>query len=428
MMQQRFDSLDAWLAWQQSLHFSDIDMGLERMHLLASRLDLFQLPFPIISVAGTNGKGSSVALLEAIYQAAGYNTGAYTSPYLYRYNERITIAGQACPDEAIIQVFEQIEDAREETTLTYFEFSTLAALLLYKQHPVDIALLEVGMGGRLDAVNAWDADVALITSIGIDHVKWLGDNREAIGYEKAGIMRTNQPVICGDPKPPESISQHAKAIGANLQQTGVDFFWHKQGETWRWSNKDQQLEALPKPTLEGDYQYQNAANVIAVVDALSDKLPVTEAAIRQGLPSVSLQGRLQILQHTPQIVLDVAHNAHAAAELAKWLASKACKGKTYALFSMLSDKDIHEVLDHLHNLFDEWLMFPLADSRGLTQAELEAAVRLNDNLHTYTVHESIELAWEDCQAKLQNDDRVIVFGSFSVLAEFKGLPDVDVAQ
>lgn len=423
-MPQRFDTLDAWLEWQQSLHFSDIDMGLERMQLLASRLDLFSLPFPIISVAGTNGKGSSVSMLDAIYQAVGYITGAYTSPYLYRYNERITISGEACADAEIIQVFEQIEDARADTTLTYFEFSTLAALLLYKQRKVDVALLEVGMGGRLDAVNTWDADVALITSIGIDHVKWLGDDREAIGHEKAGIMRADRPVICGDPNPPASIANHASAIGAKLQQTGVDFSWQKHSDAWQWSNKNRQLTDLPTPNLQGDYQYQNAANVIAVVDALSSQLPVTEAALHQGLQAVQLQGRLQIIQASPQIVLDVAHNAHAAKELAKWLNSQSCKGKTLALFSMLSDKDINDVLQHLHNDIDDWILFPLQDERGLSKQELERVATDNADLKSATVYDSIEKAWEVCQAQLADDDRLIVFGSFSVLAEFKPLSKI----
>lgn len=427
-MPQRFDTLDAWLEWQQSLHFSDIDMGLERMQLLASRLDLFSLRFPIISVAGTNGKGSSVSMLDAIYQAAGYTTGAYTSPYLYRYNERITISGQACTDAEIIQVFEQIEDARADTTLTYFEFSTLAALLLYKQREVDIALLEVGMGGRLDAVNTWDADVALITSIGIDHVKWLGDNREAIGHEKAGIMRTDRPVICGDPNPPTSIANHASAIGAKLQQTGVDFSWQKHSDRWQWSNITRQLTDLPKPNLQGDYQYQNAANVLAAVDVLSAQLHVTEAALHQGLQTVQLQGRLQIVQTSPQIVLDVAHNAHAASELAKWLNSQSCKGKTFALFSMLSDKDINDVLQHLHDDIDEWILFPLQDERGLSKQQLEGIAADNTDLKSATVYDSIEQAWEVCKAQLAEDDRLIVFGSFSVLAEFKPLSSLDVSS
>ncbi|CAA6815323.1 MAG: Dihydrofolate synthase (EC @ Folylpolyglutamate synthase (EC [uncultured Thiotrichaceae bacterium] len=420
-MRPPLNSLEAWLEWQQSLHFSEIDMGLARMQLLASRLDILRFPFPIISVAGTNGKGSSVSMLDAIYQAAGYKTGAYTSPFLYHYNERITISGEPCSDAEIIQVFEQIEDAREDTTLTYFEFSTLAALLLYKQKGVDIALLEVGMGGRLDAVNTWDADVALISSIGIDHVKWLGDNREVIGHEKAGIMRTGRAVICGDPNPPESIKKHALAIDAKLQQTGMDFSWQHQNDTWQWSNDRRSYERLPKPNLQGGYQYQNAANVLAVIDALSEQLPVSEEAIHQGLTAVKLQGRLQIIQSSPQIVLDVAHNAHAATELAKWLESQPCRGRTLAFFSMLSDKNIQDVLSHLHTFVDEWIIFPLEDERGFTKSELERAVAQAGNLQVCTVHESIKSAWEACQSTLHEDDQVIVFGSFSVLAEFKGL-------
>lgn len=427
-MQQRFDSLDAWLTWQQSLHFSEIDMGLERMQRLASRLDLFTHAFPIISVAGTNGKGSSVSMLDAIYQAAGYKTGAYTSPYLYRYNERITISGKPLEDAEIIQVFEQIEDAREDTTLTYFEFSTLAALLLFKHKQVDVALLEVGMGGRLDAVNTWDADVALITSIGIDHVKWLGDNREQIGHEKAGIMRANHVAICGDPNPPASIQKHASAIGAQLQQTGEDFSWKKQADSWQWSNQRQCLKGLPAPNLRGSYQYQNAANVLAVVDAMSAQLPVSEAAIHGGLTAVSLQGRLQVIQHAPQIILDVAHNAHAATELAKWLNDEPCTGKTIAFFSMLSDKDIHDVLQHLHNLIDEWVLFPLSDARGFTRDELTSVFTQHAGLKNWVVHDSIQTAWHDCQGKMQDNDRVIVFGSFSVLAAFNALTHADEAQ
>ena len=434
-MTPRFSSLDDWLRWQESLHWTSIDLGLNRIREVANRMQLFDITFPVITVAGTNGKGSTVAMLEAILHEEGYQTGTYTSPYLYRYNERIKLSTKEADDALICTAFEAIDQARmkgDEVSLTYFEFATLAAIWIFKERHVEVAILEVGMGGRLDAVNLWDADVAIITSIGIDHVKWLGDNREDIGREKAGIMRTDRPVISGDPNPPESIATQAARIKAILYQAGDDFSWEKKDSVWNLMSESQCWENLPLPALKGNFQLNNAAVALMALLTLRDKLPVTTLCIKAGLQQVKLPGRLEYIQTQPDIILDVAHNAHAAKQLALWLSSLPNKsGKTYAVFSMLDDKDISEVARILNPYIDHWFIATLDDPRGLPVKDLEKKMKGIDSKRGKSIDietvteaeidsfESISDAWNVCKNRLEKKDKVIVFGSFLVLSEFK---------
>ena len=435
----RFNTLDEWLVWQDSLHWTTIDLGLDRLRDVANKMQLFNdLPFTIITVGGTNGKGSTVAMLDAILQAEGYMTGAYTSPYLYRYNERIKISGEECSDDLICLAFEAIDLARGDTSLTYFEFATLAAIWVFKQQGVQVAILEVGMGGRLDAVNCWDADAAIITSIGVDHVQWLGDNREDIGYEKSGIMRQNRPVISGDRSPPQSIEAQAQEKNAKLLQAGKHFIWKTQASSWSLSilsaqsvvsNNEQQWLELPYPALQGDFQINNAAVAITALLSLSTKLEISTESLSVGLRQVKLAGRLEQIQARPDVILDVAHNAHAAKELANWLSNNSIDGKTYALFSMLADKDAGQVVRVLSPVIDQWFVSTVDDPRGLAPDDLvlkmtgasdknSSRAYKNSELKI-TPYNTLKVAWETCEKEARQGDRIIVFGSFLVLSEFK---------
>ena len=410
-------TLEQWLSWQETLHLSEIDLGLKRIRQVAKKLDLIAPDFPIITVAGTNGKGSSVAMLDAILKAQGYKTGNYTSPHLVEYNERIKLQGFNVDDELIISAFERIDQARGEISLTYFEFSTLAAMLIFTQEEVDVAILEVGLGGRLDAANLWDASLALITSIDIDHVDWLGDNRETIAIEKAGIMRSNTPAVCGDPNPPKSIDSEAQKIGSILFQIDKDFsFELNDKEEWIWKNKKSKL-TLPHPALKGDFQINNAATVIAGLKAIQTILPVTEDAIKEGLKKANAQGRLQVISKSPEWLIDVAHNPHSAEQLAKYLKQNPVTGKTFALFSMLKDKDITQVLSFMDQVIDEWHITGLESTRGLTINELKQQITRQNPRGNVIPHNSL---FEGCQS-LKNitnsKDRVVAFGSFLVVSD-----------
>ena len=419
-------TLDDWLSWQETLHSSEIDLGLDRIRQVAERLNLLSPPFPVITVAGTNGKGSSVAMLDAIYRAQGYNTGNYTSPHLIDYNERIKLAGTNASDQTIINAFQQIDQARAEISLSYFEFGTLAAMFIFHQKAVDIAILEVGLGGRLDAANLWNASLALITSIDIDHIDWLGDNREKIAIEKAGIMRKGIPVISGDPKPPNSIKTEANRIGAILFQFNKDFSYKKLNNTgleieceretkWEWKNRSKQYQ-FPLPALAGEFQLNNASTVIAGIESLQTTLSVSHSAIKQGLLEATAPGRLQILKESPEWLIDVAHNPHAAKELANYLQKHPVTGKTYALFSMLKDKDIPQVLTILDQYIDEWHIIELEGSRGLTIDELKQYINDLQVRGSVFPHENIAEACQVLKNISKFKDRVVAFGSFLVVS------------
>ena len=439
-------TLEDWLLWQESLHLSEIDLGLDRIGKVAKKLDLLSPSFPIITVAGTNGKGSTVAFLDSILRAEGYKTGAYTSPHLINYNERILLNGEQANDATIIQAFEAIDEARRtikddtgelvDISLTYFEFSTLAAMYIYQQQNVDVAVIEVGLGGRLDAANLWDASLAIITSIGVDHIDWLGDDRDIIAIEKSGIMRKDTPAICGDTNPPNTIATEAKRIGAQLQQINSEFSFiptnalskGKTNKSWQWKNQEVTLD-LQLPIMPGEFQLNNAASAIAGLFSIKSLLPVSLNAINTGLKNAQVIGRLQVIQTQPEWLIDVAHNPHAAKQLAKYIQENPVNGKTYALFSMLRDKDINEVLNLMDSVIDEWHIVATKGSRGLSLEELKQYfnqqnikknTERNLQLNTLTQVISYDSFSDACDAlknMTKDEDRVVAFGSFLVISE-----------
>lgn len=411
----RFKTLPEWLSWQENLHFTEVDPGLSRIGLVWNQLrkDKTVLPFTVITVAGTNGKGSSVAMLESILRAAGYRTGTYTSPHLLRYNERICINSIACDDNPICEAFERIDKVRQATSLTYFEFATLAAIDIFCQQKIDIAILEVGMGGRLDAVNLFDTDIALITPIGLDHVNWLGTTREQIAREKAGIIRANKPVVCSESEPAESLLAYAQSLSAPVYKAQDDYQFSVSEIDWQWSSIEQSWQDLPFPALAGSYQFNNAAAVLKVVDILIKQGKViSKQAIARGLSEVKLAGRFQQISGPVERIFDVTHNQQGAENLAKLLAENPCHGKTYAVLAMLKDKDVTAVVEVLKSSIDIWYLAGLSGSRGMTADEMtnkishliEPAKRVNSA--------EVINAYYLAMANAGNGDRVLIFGSF----------------
>lgn len=409
-------TLNEWLAWQENLHSAEIDLGLTRVARVFDALGLGRAPFKVITVAGTNGKGSSVAMLESILIAAGYRTGAYYSPHLIHYNERVRIGGREVSDDDLCRAFADVETARGHTPLTYFEFGTLAALRLFFTAGLDVVVLEVGLGGRLDAVNVMDCDVALITGIDLDHREWLGADRERIGYEKAGIMRPGRPAVCSDPAPPDSLLAHAADLGAPLARVGSDYGYTILGNTWSWWGASRRRTALPWPNLRGDIQLQNAAGALMSLEFLSTDLPVTQGQIREGLLSVSLAGRLQVLPGAPLCILDVAHNPHAAVVLAKALESIPCHGRTHAVFAMLKDKDIAGVVRVMSNAVDAWHAASLTAERGAGSDQLAACLRECGINGEVEEHPDPRTAYTAARHACAVGDRIVVFGSFYTVA------------
>lgn len=410
-------TLNDWLARIEVMHPTVVEMGLERVQAVKLRLGLAP-SFPIIVVGGTNGKGSVCAMLEAMLAAAGYRVGCYTSPHLLRYNERVRVDRREASDRELCESFADVERARGDVSLTYFEFGTLAAVTLFVRADVDVAILEVGMGGRLDAVNAFDADCAVITSVDIDHVAYLGNTRDAIGFEKAGIFRRGRPAVCADASPPASVRAHAAAIGADLLEIGRDFDFRCNRLNWRFRRTGAAPVVLPYPQLRGAFQLSNASAAIAALSQLRVRLPVPEGAIRAGLVSASVAGRFQVLRHQPTVVADVAHNPHAAAALAGNLDGLPAGGRNLAVFAMLADKDIGGVVEALKDRIDEWLVADLQEPRGASGADLART------LHSHGVGRCIGrfdrpgLAYRHALEHVAAPgDRVIVFGSFHTVAD-----------
>jgi len=369
-------SLAAWLHWLEALHPRAIDLGLERVGAVAGRLGLQPPPVPVITVAGTNGKGSVVACLEACYRAAGRRPGAYTSPHLLTYNERIRIAGEPAADATIIAAFEAIDAARGETTLTYFEFATLAAAWCFRQAGCDLWILEVGLGGRLDATNVFDADVAVITSIDLDHMEWLGPDREAIAREKLGIARRGRPVVCADPDPPASLVEGAAALGAPLLALGDAFRLRAAAGAWQWEGEGERVAGLPRPGWMPDAALGNAAAAVAVARLTDPRLALTPATIRAGLTAVRLPGRLQELPAGGggHWILDVAHNPAAVTLLARAVEERRGTGRVRAAFGLMRRKRLAELVALLAPVVDEWFALEL-DDEGFPAAEIGAAIR-----------------------------------------------------
>jgi dihydrofolate synthase/folylpolyglutamate synthase len=412
----RFATLAEWLAWQETLHPVAIDLGLERIAAVARDLGLLAPACPVITVAGTNGKGSSVALLEAMLRAAGYRVGVYTSPHLLRYNERIRIDGVAVSDADLCAAFARVDAARGERSLTYFEFGTLAALLLFAAADLQAMVLEVGLGGRLDAVNILDADVALVTAIDIDHSAWLGDDRDSIGREKAGIFRAGRPAVCGDPDPPGSVPAAARALGADWHGRDGAFGYRVGERDWTWWGREREYAHLPLPALVGAHQLDNAAAVIQTLLCLEPRLPVARAALEQGLREVRLPGRFQRLPGPVERVLDVAHNPQGARVLAQTLGREAVAGRTRLVLGMLADKDVAAFVTPLAGLVDQWYLGGLDVPRGLDARALRE--RLPDELSAgrVTLAEDVPSAYRGAMAEARPGDRVVVCGSFHTVA------------
>ena len=409
----RFQTLPEWLNWQETLHFTEVDPGLERIGYVWRKMASSpKLPFTVVTVAGTNGKGSSVAMLESILRNAGYKTGTYTSPHILKYNERICIDNTPIDDDSICQAFQRIDSARAEVSLTYFEFATLAAVDIFCRQNIDIALLEVGMGGRLDAVNLFDADIALITPISLDHINWLGTTREQIGCEKAGIITAKKPVVCSE-DPPQSVMTQALSLGSELFQQGQDFFVKKNLNDWQWSNKQSKLINLPFPALEGDYQLQNAAAVIEVISILVENdFSISQQNIKDGLTSVKLAGRFQRIPGDVELILDVTHNQQGAINLEKLLTEISTTGRTFAVIGMLKDKDAAAIAEILKYKIDTWYVAGLNGERGMSSTILA------DQLKPYIEQQKIKqfdmvcLAYQHAMQIAERGDRILVFGSF----------------
>lgn len=419
-------TLQAWLHYIEALHPKSISMGLERLSIVKQRLTLTPT-FPIITVAGTNGKGSTCAMLTNIYRQAGYHVATYTSPHILRYNERVCLDGAQVSDDALCAAFSAVESARKDVELTYFEFGTLAALWLFMQSNVDVAILEIGLGGRLDAVNAFEPDCSIITSIDLDHTEYLGTTREEIGYEKAGVYRTGKPAICGDHHPPSSIIQHATAIGAHLLRVDHDFKWtHSLGAaTWTYASTQHPEQTLLVPALAGEYQFDNASCVITAIACMQSRLPVSEEAIALGLSTVALMGRYQVLKRSPDIILDVAHNPHAAYALRQNLRqSTSGVGKTMAVFSMLADKDIKQVVEVLADAIEHWFVAGLQHPRATSLADLVAIVQGVVPNKPISAFESLTEAYRQACLDASENDRIIVFGSFFTVSEILSLQGV----
>ncbi|MDH5650802.1 MAG: bifunctional tetrahydrofolate synthase/dihydrofolate synthase [Gammaproteobacteria bacterium] len=415
----RFHTLAEWLNWQETLHPSLIELGLERVNGVFLRLqDGRHPPFQVITIAGTNGKGSSVALLDAILRSAGYRTGVYTSPHLLRYNERVCINGEQVSDADLMDAFQRIDTARADISLTYFEFGTLAALDIFYRNPLDVVILEVGLGGRLDAVNIIDADVALITSIGLDHTDWLGPDRESIAREKAGIMRRGKPVVCSDPAVPHAIKAVAAELAAPLYCLGEAFTAGTDTIQLTWRGPHDTRLDLPLPGLRGPHQINNTAGVLMVVELLQESLPITRQQLRQGMLSVQPpRGRQQILTEPVLTVLDVAHNVDSVAALADVLRSLPCTGKTIAVTGILADKDLPGIFSAIHGMVDEWHLADLHVPRGAQAVVLQDALRRvqpDADTHCYA---DVVTAWRTAGARTESSDRLVVFGSFYTVAE-----------
>ena len=435
----RFNHLDDWLAWQEKLNPAEIELGLERVSAVLTQAGLsstFQCP--LITVAGTNGKGSVVAMLEAMAMASGLKVCSYSSPHIFQYNERFKINTQPVDDDMICESFERIDQARGESQLTYFEFGTLAAIDLFFRQEPDLVILEVGLGGRLDAVNVMDADVSIITSVAIDHTDWLGSNRESIGYEKAGIMRAGNPVVCGDRNPPDSVINFAKKLQCDFYQIGRDYDVinkedvseaEKINKRWTLQSRIGDFSNLTEPSLLGEFQKSNAATAILALQILqvqgrlllekSRRATLNPHTLTTALQNINLQGRFQKINSRPQVFVDVAHNVQAAEVLSAQIKTLAAdgQGETWAIVAMLADKDVSSVLSTVTPEVDHWCLAGLSEvSRGLgveSLAELGRESLINQcTIQAPTVEEACELVL----SKTSENDQVIIFGSFYTVA------------
>ncbi len=410
-------TLAEWLDHCERLHPKNIDMGLERVRQVANGMGL-RFQCPVITVAGTNGKGSTCAMLEAVLRQAGYRTGVYGSPHLVRFEERLRLQGEMVDTAALVDAFARVERSRTAlqpaVSLTYFEFTTLAMFDVMVRSRLDVAILEVGMGGRLDAVNIIDTDCAVITSIDLDHMEFLGPDRESIGFEKAGIMRTGKPVVVSDPVPPQSVLDRAREIGADLWRLGTDYNFSGDQQQWAWRGRDRRYAGLAYPALRGANQLVNASGVLAALAALHHVLPVTAQAVRNGLAMVELPGRFQIVPGQPALVLDVAHNPHSVAALAANLDAMGFFPTTHAVFGAMADKDLALMLQKVNPVIDRWYFTNLPSARAQTaEAMRDQWAALNRRQDTAaSTHADPMAALAAAVSAANPADRIVVFGSF----------------
>ena len=414
----RFEHLQDWLDWQQTLHSEKIKLGLERVARVARELDLMRPDFRVVMVSGTNGKGSITAILESIYHEAGYRVAAYTSPHLLHYNERIRIGKENVEDAPLCAAFDLVDQARGDLSLSYFEFGTLAAMQIFSTLELDVAIFEVGLGGRLDAVNIYDADAAIVSSVGLDHVQWLGSTRESIGLEKAGIFRTGKPAVCGDNDPPETLLKYARDIDSRLYLVGEDFSY-RQGSDRHWSFQSAKLDwdDLPAPNLYGDVQVGNAAAALMSIQCLDEVLPVQRESVERGLQDICLSGRFQRVVGKCEMIFDVAHNLDSAKVLGKNLQELGPASRTYAVFSVLEDKDVEGIIGSVCEQIDEWYISELDSERSLDCADLQDRIVHLDPDAIVHACPSVEQAWQAVNKVACETSRIVVFGSFLTVAE-----------
>jgi dihydrofolate synthase/folylpolyglutamate synthase len=412
------DPVDAWLQGQAGLNPREIELGLDRVRKVWQGLGSLRPAPRLITVGGTNGKGSCAALLEAILRAAGYRVGCYTSPHLVRYAERVRVDGAPVEDARLLAALQRVAAVRAGTPLTYFELGTLAAFEIFAAAGLDVAVLEVGLGGRLDAVNVVDPDAALVMTVALDHQDWLGADRESIGREKAAIFRTGLPAVCGDGDPPRSLLAHARGIGADLWLRGRDFTFERTAECWDWRGRHAQRRSLPLPILRGPHQLDNAAAVLATLESVAAALPVDQRAVREGLLSVRLGGRFEV-RRIDQVewVLDVAHNTQAAGALRANLAVQRVPGQTLAVLAMLAGKDVAGVASALQGAVDFWHLASLDDPRGLPGDRLAAGLRDSVSAARLALHPDVPAALQAAAAAARPGDRILVFGSFVTVGE-----------
>jgi len=409
-------NLTDWLGYIESIHPSTIDLTLERIKIVIERLNL-DISFPILTVGGTNGKGSTCSILESIYREAGYKVACYTSPHFLNFNERIKIQTLAVSDEVICEAFSRIESAREDVTLTYFEYGTIAAMIIFSEAHVDVAILEVGLGGRLDAVNVFDADCAIVTTVDLDHMDYLGHTREAIGFEKAGIYRPEKTAICGDFDPPQSLIKYAESIHADLKIIGKDFGYEAHHDSFDFLIDSTFVMNLPLPKLQGDFQLANATNALMAVKAMEDKLPLTEISIQKGITLTLLPGRFQEVKKMPSLIFDVAHNPQAARSLSHNLKTHVVPGKTIAVFSILKDKDIFGVINELNLDIDDWFIAEIQNERAASIENISNTIqKINLSAHI-EAFKNIQEAYQFASKEVTRNDRIIVFGSFFTVAD-----------
>ncbi|GAA5181060.1 bifunctional tetrahydrofolate synthase/dihydrofolate synthase [Niveibacterium umoris] len=409
-------TLQDWLDYVERQHVRSIDLGLERVRQVFDALGLKKSK-PVLTVGGTNGKGSTCAMLESILLAAGYRVGLYTSPHLVRYTERVRINGAEIDPPSLCEAFAEVERVRAGIPLTYFEFGTLAAWQAFCAADLDVVILEVGLGGRLDAVNVIDTDCAIVTGIAIDHTEFLGNTREQIGFEKAGIFRSGTPAICSDPQAPASLIAHADSVGADLRLLGRDFAYSGDKQQWNFRGRTTRRSALAYPALRGANQLLNASAALAALEALADRLPVSMQAVREGLLKVELPGRFQVLPGRPAVILDVAHNPQSVGVLAENLSNIGYAPETYGVLGMLADKDVAGAIALIDRRIDHWFACSLPGPRGHSGDALAQRLRDAGVQGDIEVCGSPADGLERAQERAQVDDRIVVFGSFLTVSD-----------